>query len=269
MPKSFRKTYKIRRKTSIFKNRFFLFGIVFLFLILGIFYLIYLAPFFQIKEINISGCQKVQSQELETAIKAKIVKKIAFFDTQSIFLINSEKITEEILKNFPEIETIVFEKKIPDNLIVFVKKRDPVALLCQNDNCFYIDKNGIAYEETFEKNYQGPKIDNQLLLAEIKLGQTVVGGDLIGQILKINSELSENLKIVVKNFNIVSEQRLNVKIVAGWEIYFNLKGDLDWQITELKTILENKILPKNWKNLAYIDLRFDLVFVSPEGLMEN
>ena len=265
--KTYRKAYRIKRKKSILKNRFFWFGILFLVLAGGIFYLVCFAPFFQIKGINISGCQKVQTQELENAIKGQIVKNIAFFNTQSIFLVNSGKIAAEIIKNFPQIEKISLQKDLLNKLVVSVEERKPVALLCQGEKYFLIDERGVAYEETSEADYQGPKIKSQILLSEIKLGQTSVAADLMSQILKINSKLRDDLKIALQEFDIVSEQRLNVKTADGWEIYFNLKGDMDWQIVELKTVLENKIPPKNWRNLNYIDLRFDRVFVSPEGLI--
>lgn len=265
----YRKPYRIKRKKPILKNKFFWLGFLFLVFVGGIIYLVCFAPFFQIKAISISGCQKVKAQELESAIRSQIVKNIAFFDTQSIFLVNSGKISAEIIKNFPRIEKISLQKDLLDKLVVAVEERKPVALLCQGEKCFFLDKNGVAFEETSGADFQGPKIESQIFLSEIKPGVIVVESNLMAQILKINSKFRDDLKIDLQEFDIASEQRLNVKTASGWEIYFNLKGDIDWQITELKTILENKILPKNWKNLDYIDLRFDRVFVSPEGLLTN
>ncbi|MFH1894420.1 MAG: FtsQ-type POTRA domain-containing protein [Patescibacteria group bacterium] len=265
----YKKPYRIKRKKSILKNRFFWSGLLFLVLAGGIIWLVCFAPFFQIKGVNISGCQKVKTQELESAIKSQIVKNMAFFDTQSIFLVNSGKITSEIIKNFPQIEKISVQKNLPDKLAVSVEERKPVALLCQGEKCFLVDKNGAAFEETSEADYQGPKIKSQILLSEIKPGEIVIESNLMAQILKINSKLKDDLKIALQEFDIASEQRLNVRTLGGWEAYFNLKGDIDWQIIELKTILENKIPPGNWGNLDYIDLRFDRVFVSPDGLMSD
>ncbi|MFH1401947.1 MAG: cell division protein FtsQ/DivIB [Parcubacteria group bacterium] len=265
----YKKPYRIKRKKPILKNNFFWSGLLFLVLAGGIIYLVCFAPFFQIKEISISGCQKVKTQELENSIRGQIVKNIAFFSTQSIFLMNSGKIASEIIKNFPQIEKIGFKKGLFNKLAVFVEERKPIAFLCQEEKCFLIDKNGVAFEETSETDYQGPKIKSRILLSQIKPGEIIIESKQIEQILKINSELSGDLKISLQEFDMVSEQRMNIKTAKGWEIYFNLKGDIDWQITELKTILGNKIPPKNWGSLDYIDLRFDRVFVSPEGLMSD
>jgi len=265
----YKKPYRIKRKKLILKNRFFWFGILFLSLAGGIIYLVCFASFFQIKGISIAGCQNTKTQELENLIRNQIVKNIVFFHTQSVFLANSGTISAKILETFPQIEKISLQKNLLGKLTVEIEERKPAALLCQNEKCFLIDKNGIAYEETLAAGYLGPRIKNQILSSEIKLGEIVIDSDLMGQILKISSKLGSDLKIPLREFDIVSEQRMNVKTADGWEVFFNLKGDVNWQITELETVLENKIIPRDWKNLSYIDLRFDRVFVSPEGLIAN
>ena len=80
--------------------------------------------------------------------------------------------------------------------------------------------------------------------------------ELLSKILEINTEL-KNLEILAKEVLIVSDDRLNVETQEDWEIYFNPKKDLNWQLTKLKAVLEENYLPKE-----YIDLRFgDRAFV--------
>ena len=62
----------------------------------------------------------------------------------------------------------------------------------------------------------------------------------------------------------VSEKRLNTKTSEGWEIYFNLKGDLNWQITELGLVSEKQIPLEDRGELEYIDLRFSRVYYKYE-----
>lgn len=264
-----KKAYKIKRKRNILKNKFFRLGILFFILACGCFYAVCFAPFSQIKKINISGCQKVNAADLEGAIKSQIEKSIVFFGTQSIFLANSEKITAKILENFPQIENIAFKKDLPNNLQISVQERSSKAILCQNQKCFLVDANGVAYEELQESDESKIKIINQTLSESIKLGQVVLDAGLLSEILKINSALSDDLEIFLDEFDVISEQRMNVKVSDGWQAYFNLKGDMGWQLTELKTILKTKIPSASRRNLNYIDLRFDRVFISPEGLVSD
>jgi len=97
------------------------------------------------------------------------------------------------------------------------------------------------------------------------LGERIAEKEIISQIIDLESKLKEDLKIPLKELTIVSEERLNAKTLEGWEIYFNLKGDLNWQILKLKAVLENRIPPEKRGNVIYIDLRFERVYIFPEN----
>lgn len=194
----------------------------------------------------------------------------------NIFRYDSGKIENEFLSIFPEIAEIELKRSFPDNLKIKIKERDPVAIFCQNENCFSLDENGVIFTRLpaslpagevgqEEISSEGlPKIENQTFALEAEVGDEVIGENLLSQIFKIENKLKEDLKISIKEFSIVSEQRLNVKTSELWEVYFNLKSDLDWQIQELAVILKEKLPLQKRKNLEYIDLRFDKVFIYPE-----
>jgi len=57
---------------------------------------------------------------------------------------------------------------------------------------------------------------------------------------------------------------LDVKTSEGWEIYFNLKKDINWQLTELDFLLKERIPPDKKGNVEYIDLRFERIYIFPE-----
>jgi hypothetical protein len=90
----------------------------------------------------------------------------------------------------------------------------------------------------------------------LKLGERAVTKEKISKILEIKSKLEDILKIQIKKADLISEKRLNVKTFEGWDIYFNLKKDLDWQLTKLKAVLDEKIPEEKRKDLEYVDLRF-------------
>jgi len=79
--------------------------------------------------------------------------------------------------------------------------------------------------------------------------------DYLEKILKIQKYLFEELKLGTKEF-LVFSQRLNVKTDEDWEIYFDPRGDLNWQLTKLNSVLKEKIPPEKRKDLEYIELRF-------------
>ena len=268
--KRFRKPYKIKRKKSILKNRFFWIGVLIIVISICLFYLICFLDFFQIEKIEIFGEQKVKTENIKNLIEKEISKKILFFPTKSIFLADLDNIQISILEEFPQITKVNLEREFPRVLKVEVIERKPVAVFVntsqnfedQNqDIFFFIDRAGIIYERVSEeitKDMFG--IKNSGLGRESKLGEQIVEREKLAKILEIERKLKNDLKIQINSVEIVSEQRLNIKISEGWEIYFNLQKSLDWQLTELGLILEKKISLEKREQLEYIDLRFDKIY---------
>jgi hypothetical protein len=88
-----------------------------------------------------------------------------------------------------------------------------------------------------------------------KLGEQMIGRDYLEKIFKIQKFFQEELKIEIEEF-VFFEQRLNLKTKEGWEIYFDPREDINWQLTKLNLVLKEEILPEKRRNLEYIELRF-------------
>jgi len=279
--RKYRKPYRIKKRKSIFRNRFFWLTVLFLIILGGIFYLICFHSFFQIKEIKISGNsafaeamadkQKVLFEGVQKIIEEKINQKILFFNSKSIFLANFSEIKKEILKNFPPVDETNLKRKFPNTIFVQVNERKPAAVFNQADKNFFIDKEGIIFDPVkndisnrAEVDPKMLKIKNLMLTTDLKLAEKAIEKEQLIQILEIESKLRKDLKILSQEISIVSEERLDIKTSEGWQIYFNLKGDLNWQITKLSAILEKRIPPEKRRNIKYIDLRFEKVYIFPE-----
>ncbi len=276
MNRKYRKPYRIKKRNSIFRSRFFWFVILFLIIFGGIFYWIFLSSFFQVKEIEINGNQKVLTQDLKNVIEAQVVNNLIFIPHKSIILIDLDKIKKAVLEKFTQIEKISLKRNFPHTLIVEVEERKAVAVFCLNTYCFLLDKEGVIFEEfsedfldrenpNFIKNNnttypQLLKIKNLLVDKKVMLGEKVIDKETLSLILKIEAVIRENLKILISEAFLISYDRVNVKTVESWEIYFNLKEDIDWQLTKLSLILEKEIPLEKRKNLEYIDLRFNKVY---------
>jgi len=263
----YRKPHRIRRKRSPLRSRFFWITLLII-IFLGIaFYFAIFSKVFQIKEIIITGNKKIQAQDLENLIREKINQRLLFFSTKSIFLINSEKIVNSILEKFPQAEETALKRKLPATLIFEIQERTPVAIWCQarlsfpsenfggqGEKCFFVDKFGIIFE-TGPENYD-LVIKFQDETKDGYLGEQIVKEEQIRSILEIQERLKTNLKIITKEFIIQNANRINVKTIEGWEIYFDLREDIDWQLTKLRLVLEKEIPAEKREKLEYIDLRF-------------
>lgn len=217
--------------------------------------------FLQVKEIQISGQQKISEGEIKNIIEGRISRKLFLFPTKSIFLIDSKLIENDILERFPQIEKTNLKRKLPDGLFLEIKERQPWAALILNETDFYYcDENGIVFEKIWEIPPKFLIVKSLLSYPEIKLGEKVIEKDLIEKIGRVNAKLKDNLKIDIEEFIIPSPERLNVKTSEGWEIYFDPNEDLNWQVIELSLVLEKEIPSEKRGNLEYIDLRFSKVY---------
>jgi len=267
----YKKSYRIKKKKSvlrIFKSKIFL--LVFLFLVVSgtIFYFVVFSSFFQIKEIKISGNIKVSVEDLRNNIAEQVNKRIIFFNTKSIFLADLKEINEILLEKFPGIAKIDLSREFPGSLSAQIEERKPVAVFSEIENYFFVDREGIIFEKVSVIDPQILKVKKSALVVDLKLGKKIIEKEQLNQILKINSKLKDDLKIPVEEILTISKNRINAKTSEGWEIYFNSERDLEWQLAELSVLLKKRIPHEKRKNIEYIDLRFDKIFIFPETYLQ-
>ena len=263
--KKYRKPYRVKKKKSIFRNRFFWLGILILIVFIGLFYFLVFSSFFQIKEIKISGNsafaeasadrQKISVENIQEVIEKEIEQRVLFLPSKSIFLADFPKIKAKISETFPQIAQTNFKREFPDTLTAKVEERKPTAVFNQEDLYFFLDKEGIIFENTLAGG-QLIKIKKAVKDKELKLGDRVLEKELISAILEIESKLENDLKIPIEEVLVVSDERINIKTSDGWEIYLNPKGDIEWQLTKLRVDLEEEIPQERRKDLEHIELRF-------------
>jgi len=258
----YKKSYRTKKKKSIFRifhNRFFWLGFFILVLLGGIFYFFVFSSFFQIKEFEIYGNQKVSTEEIENVIKEQISqppaifpKMIGGFIPRNIFLINFKEIDRTILKKFPKIARITLKRKLPDTMTANIEERISIGVWCRHSDCFRLDNEGVVFEKDVEE--AGLVIKSE---KEIIFGKKIIGKDYLEDILEIQKGLKDDLAINIKEFFIPhEEEKLIVRIFNNWEIYFNPKGDISDQIFNLNLVLKEKIPPEKIGDLEYIDLKF-------------
>lgn len=252
--RQYKKSYRTRKRKSIFQNRFFWIPILGLIILGAFFYFFIFSSFFQVEKIIVSGNEKVSEGEIKSLIRKNVEKKILFFSTKSIFLTNLKKIKDNLLDNFPPIIDIKMDRGFPNVLSVMVRERTEIAVFCQNENCFLLDADGVIFEETRLEDGLIKIVTEQKINGAV-LGEKVIEKDYLEKIFKIQEHISEKFEFEIKEF-FVFEERLDVKTGEGWEIYFDPKGDFNWQLTKLRLVLEEKIPSEKSRDLEYIELRF-------------
>ena len=123
MRKAYRKPYRIKKKKSILKNRFFWLGVL-TFTFAGIIcYFLFFSEIFQVEKIIITGEERVPTESLKLLIDKNLEKKILFLKTKSIFLVNLSEIKKDILDNFPQIAGVEIGRGFPDALNILIIER--------------------------------------------------------------------------------------------------------------------------------------------------
>jgi cell division septal protein FtsQ len=179
-----------------------------------------------------------------------------FLPTKSIFLFNAKKTEEGILSSFSQINNIKIGRDFFNALDIVVAERKASAFFCRQENCFLIDGQGIAFEQS--SSTEGLlKISDEQSSDTLGLSGQALAEEDLSKILLINSKLKNDLEINIEEFTISSQDRLIASTEEGWDIYFYLKGDIDWQLTKLKAVLDEKIPVSKRNNLEYIELRFE------------
>lgn len=256
--RQYRKPHRYKKKKPLLRPKFLILGFLTLLIVGAVFYGLFLWNIFWVKEVVVSGEREVPKQDVESLVFGQLENTVLFLKTKSIFTVDADQIKADILKNFPQVASAEVKKSFFDTVGVEITERAPVAVWCAASRCFYIDEGGVIFKEA-DTSSGLIVIETDQAAGESLLGSAILSADKISQILTVKSKLFETLQLVAVTAR-VSDERLDLEITEGWTIRFNLKGDLSWQVTELKLALEKQISPEKRRALEYVDLRFSRIY---------
>jgi len=246
--KKYKKSFRTKKNK---RKKPFIISFLFLIILGGMVYLFLFSSVFKIKDIQVLGCEKLSAQEIKNIITEKI--------NSNIFLANLNVLENYLFKKYPQIATINIKRKFPNVILARIEERKPVAVIGIQD-LYFIDEEGVVFERSFQIPQNISEIKKEGLKNDIQLGETIIEKKEMENILKIIN----NSTVFAKEITIVSKNRINVNTQEGFLIYFNPEKNLDWQIEQLGIILKEEIPSQAKKNIEYIDLRFDKIYIYPK-----
>ncbi|MBI2669985.1 MAG: hypothetical protein HYX20_02500 [Candidatus Yanofskybacteria bacterium] len=245
-----------KHKKLVFKLAIFLTTGIAIFA--GLIYLSFFAGIFDVRSINIDtpdGLHDSLSDAVNDWLDAGFWGLIR---RNNIFFISSAKLTSRLAEQFPKLESIKISADLPHGLLLSATERKPTGIWCQinQDQCFYFDKNGIAFSETQPSS--GFLITNVIdkRTRDISLGRQVVADDWLRSIILVK-ELLAKTDVDISEFSIPADSfdEFDAKTAEGWKIMFSVQTDIEKQISALATFLKEKIKPNPRPDLQYVDLR--------------
>ncbi|KKP99073.1 MAG: hypothetical protein US71_C0001G0048 [Parcubacteria group bacterium GW2011_GWD2_38_12] len=262
----------IKSRNSIWRTvvKFVYIVLPIIIIVFGVYFFIF-SDFFKIKEIVVRGNSYVVSAAIVDAFQNIFAEtKLLFLKNNNLNILNSQSAEQEIKDKFPRIEEVSIEKQWPDKIIVVIKEKEAVEILCKSKNasvsdfsvanfsdCFFIDKNGIAFDRAADtQGFLILKIlDNRGV--DIGLDKKSLNTEFLNFVrdLKNNFDdyLNYNIKLIVLDH---SAQREVSALIDNWRAIFDVSGDAKKQLFVLREVLEKEVKDQKDK-LDYIDLRVE------------
>lgn len=256
-----RKKYQIKRRKSLLKNRILWTTLLIVSFFGGLSYLVVFSPVFQINALVILGNERLTSQEIQQTTWSKIERQILGFKTKSIFLAEIKPLKNQLLEQFLLIDELKIKRILPKSLVLEIKERKTLGVWCWENNCFDFDKKGIIFESQTTTPENALIINSKQPQTEISLGEKAIDEKTLSAIMLVQQTMAEKVKITANDFTLFeNDGRLNAKTTENWEAYFDLKGDVNWQLVRLELLLDKTLPLEKRQGLEYIDLRFSKIF---------
>ncbi len=197
---------KIRKQRGVFIAKLTIFIVivslcVFLYLninkIFNSFYMYTAKLGFVVENISIEGQKHVSEERIVRAIKIKT--------GYPIFLVSLENLKSR-LENIEWIKNVFVERKLPNNITIYIEERTPIALGQRDNKLYLIDNEGVIIHEKDLKPY----FNLPIFIGD---GSEIYANSLI-TIFREEPELFKHIHAIIR----VSERRWNIRLDNDLEI---------------------------------------------------
>lgn len=238
----------VTKKMNKTRRSILLQGILFLMLLLVAVYFFMNSSFFSIREIQISGLQK---------LKRETVLELAGVNVGA----NLIKLDIEQVKNNIELSSLVesvrVERRFPDRLLIHVTERRPAALAAYRDGFILLDEAGY-YLQLVQRitEYSLP------LIVGVQIPETAVPGEKISvpglaEGLKVVSRLSPQQLALFSEINVQPGDRLELYTIDGIKVIVGDSSDLARKIQWFLEIYRQWQAGDKARQIQYVDVSFD------------
>lgn len=210
------------------KNAILIFLIVISGIVISRFILI--TPYFQIKEIQVEGREKLSEETILEWANIPLYK--------SIFQLNIEAI-EKRISSKPKVKKVIIKRLLPSKVLIQVKERKPYAYLIYKKVLFEVGEDGVVIGKA-KKLQDLPEINGVSSLSDkerIKTGIKIV-------------KYAQEVGISFAEVNIENINNILGYLSGGIKIYLG-KG------TYLKYLSYLPLIFAEERRIEYIDLRFN------------
>lgn len=242
---------------------------VFLFFILffGLVYFIFFSPYFSIKEVEISGLEKINYDEIHAIVDEQVASRRFFVFSQNNVFIFDEKELQEILDDKYSLKFLKVDKSLPGIIKISLEEKKPAMIWKTAEKFYLVDWDGAIIREITDlevSEYLGNQGGAKMARvsdgsnASVATKSKILTAGVVHIITDLQNNLPRATGLNIVNFVMDNHNESTIKILTGegWVSYFSLKNDLNAQILKLNAFMGERNLEER-KRLEYVDLRFE------------
>ncbi|MFA5126521.1 MAG: FtsQ-type POTRA domain-containing protein [Patescibacteria group bacterium] len=243
------------------KRRQRLIRIIWLIAILLLGQSIFQLPFLQIKNINVSGNQDIDPQEVKLLVASKLhTHKYLIFKNDNYFLASSDALADALGQQY-NLSAVTVKKKFPNSLEIVLKEKTS-QFIWQKDGTYYLMDAKGALNRQIEAN------DNKHLVLDDRRSykpaenQDVFRSDELMAIQSISEIWQAKIASRAALLGIVITddwRQLELQTDRGYYVKLDGQGDIAQQMDNLYNVLTAGNI--SGTDISYIDVRFaDKIF---------
>ncbi|HBR71456.1 MAG TPA: hypothetical protein DEA27_01435 [Candidatus Moranbacteria bacterium] len=254
---------KKKEKFAFFRAFYIFFYYLLSVSFLGVFfYVLFFSPFLAVEQIEISGIQELNLENVSKVSESVYEGKYLGFIPRNNFLFITQRSVENVLKNdFKKIRNVTVTKKFPDSVNINIDERKALMVWCGKEKCYLMDESGTPYSEA---DFNSPEFAQNHLLKindfsgrEIVIGEKIVDSVYEKYVLDAKDALGKTGFEANGEYSTPSRmaEEIRIKTIQGPELYFSTQFPLETALNALIAVIKKEITHEKQGEIEYIDLR--------------
>lgn len=221
----------------------------------GLMYFLFFSPVFAIKQVSVSGLNKIETANIHKIIDAFRSDRVFFIFSRNNFWLFNQSALSRLVGQSYYLDKLEVKRIFPNKISVMIKERSAVVNWTVGGACLHLDNTGTAIE--FCDSTPGLPNVFDSTNATYTIGQTVIAVEALQKMLAINdaAQIAVNKKLNATNY-VLEQTTLTLQTKEGVAVRFNMNLTAEEQGRRLAILLGSPEVNANLKTMKYIDLRF-------------
>jgi cell division septal protein FtsQ len=245
----------IKRKKKVLHLKIWGLLILFILILAGFVYLSN-SDSVKISDIYINDTTFVNKGDIEKIAREEFDKKtLIFLGNDNVVFLPKRNITERVKNLNSAIKNVSVKISSLHAISVNVEEYNPVALWCNDTDCYYLNENGLVFNKASSDYDQNLTKFNDFLKGD-PMGQVYTNAETFK---KLTILVSLVAKVPMKVISLDTEDGLtfNLHTDVGTRLLYEANNNPEDVASNLNTVLEKDAINRaQLNNIDYIDLRF-------------